>query len=110
MLRLAGIPEDEWGTVTLDDLRRHREELQAQRDAAKAKRDQKAQALEALEPIERELAVEGVVDATSLNMDQAVEVYSRLNPEFDPRNATGEDVVQIGALQNAELALADSEL
>ena len=41
MLEAAGIPVDEWGTVTLEDLNKKLEEIKAKRDEAKEELDEK---------------------------------------------------------------------
>ena len=105
LLRLAGIPEDQWGTVTLDDLNRHRDDLNAKRDDAKADRDDKARSLDKLEQAEEGLVKNGSVHASTLDMDEAVAIYAMLDPDFDPAFVTAHQVVQIAAIHTADAAL-----
>ena len=109
LLRLAGIPEEQWGTVTLDDLRQNKIELQTKRDIAKTQLDKKvaeeASLVEAASNIDRGVPV----SSSSLATPKAIAEYARRNPDVDLENLTARDLIEIGKINLVSEYAARSE-
>ncbi len=109
LLRLAGIPEDEWGVVTLDDLRAHRIDLQTQRDQAKIELDKRFAQEAALIEAESNSQRGNPISASSLSMPDAVSQFAMRNPETDLENLSRRDLVEIGKINLVSEYLARSD-
>ncbi len=109
LLRLAGIPEEDWGTVTLDDLRKHREELQAERDKAKDQLDKKVAEEASLLEADSKHSEGKPVSAAELKTPKAVEEYAKRNPDVDLEDLTRRDLVEIGKINLVSEYIARSE-
>ncbi len=110
LLKLAGIPEDEWGTVTLDDLRRHREELQAQRDAAKTQLHKKVAEGASQENAASRIDQGLPVSSYSIEPREAVQEYARRNPDVDLEDLSRRDLLEIRKINLVSEYVARSEL
>lgn len=109
LLRLAGIPEEEWGTVTLEDLRKHREELQAERDKAKDQLDKKVAEGAAYEQAESNLRQGNPVSGSTLPTPEAVEEYAKRNPDADLEDLSRRDLLEIRKINLVSEYIARSE-
>ncbi|RIJ28442.1 hypothetical protein D1223_13740 [Henriciella mobilis] len=109
LLRLAGIPEEDWGTVTLDDLRKHREELQEQRDKAKDQLDKKVAEGAAYEQAESNWQQGQPVSASTLTTPKAVEEYANRNPDVDLEDLSRRDLLEIRKINLVSEYIARSE-
>jgi hypothetical protein len=109
LLRLAGIPDDEWGTVTLDDLRKHRDELARERDVAKTQLDKKVAEGVAYESAASNLNQGIPISASSIVPPEAVEEYARRNPDVDLEDLSRRDLLEIRKINLVSEYIARSE-
>lgn len=109
LLRLAGIPEDQWGTVTLDDLRAHKTQLQIQRDDAKVQLDKKVAEGAAFE-VAASNREQGIpTSADTIEPREAVEEYSKRNPAADLDDLSVRDLLEIRKINLVSEYIARSD-
>ena len=99
LLRRAGIPEDDWGTVTIDDLDGLEKETKDKLDDAKQKRDDARDQLDKTQKVRDGVANALVkdpdaksIDIRSFGLDEESAAKKAEDPTYDPANATADDM------------------
>jgi hypothetical protein len=96
LLIAAGIPTDKWGTITLEDLRRRRLELEEEMKLAREERQELSDAYESTRSAQSSGRERINLDLPSLKIVNAQ--YRKTHPDYDPKNATVEQAEDIRKL------------
>lgn len=92
LLRAAGIPEEDWGTVTLEEIDKRIEGLKVKRDEAVERLDETRAIQNKVADVLANDPDAKSIDTTDMGLDEENAKKEAENPDYDPENATADDL------------------